>query len=423
MTLQAKTPFASAMLTFPRGPRDLAHRKAVIDVGKILECALFYDTVVVDADRPKWTSKEMERDANHVVTNPKDSFLLPESVELGGYNGTEKTEIVTYLNSMLDRRIIRRLKTIYQLETRLYSNINHPVIIVQPILAKMINYDEDGLSSHWIEQFNRHWLSHSGGLELVDQLEIILKDRHRSSLIAQNVLTTFLPNFPYTDDMYFFGERNDINVVSIYTNINLVKLASSLNEYYEYTYIYGGGNSACFILDKMNELIELSWKSSRSELAIWATSALEVCMKSYYADFIYKGRRSEVELFESTVLHNVKSIAESINSGQLNLNSFRSIYDESRKFRDWARKTEERELLQDYVDELNRVPWLDKLPSKGARFTVITALGLGLDFLGAGGIGSAAGIAAGALDTFILDKVYQGWRPSMFVSAVKSALA
>ena len=78
--------------------------------------------------------------------------------------------------------------------------------------------------------------------------------------------------------------------------------------------------------------------------------------------------------------------------------------------------------MQDYIDELGRVHWLEKLPSKTARFTMTTAVGVGLDLLGTGGIGTVAGIAAGVIDTFILDKIYHGWRPSMFVSKIKSAL-
>ena len=315
MAFAAKTPFAAALLTFPRRPSDFAHRRAVIDIGKILECALFYDTVVIDADRPKLASEASDRDPNYTITDP----LLPGYVEFGEYTGSEKNEMLTYVNGLVDRRIIRRLKTIFQLETRLYSNNNHPVIIVRPMIGKMVDYDEDDLSSHWIEQFNRHWLSKDGGIDLIDQLAVILKDKHRSSTIVQNILAAVLPTFRYSDNMYFFGERNDINVVSIYTNLNLEILAASLNERYEYTYIYGPGNAACFILDKMNELIELSWKSSQSELAIWSSSTVELCMKAYFAEFINRGRRNEIELFESTVLRNVKSISESINSGQLKL--------------------------------------------------------------------------------------------------------
>jgi hypothetical protein len=77
------------------------------------------------------------------------------------------------------------------------------VIIARPMIGKMVDYDEDELSSQWIEQFNKDWLSKDGGIVLIDQLAIILKDRHRSSTIVQKILAAVLPTFRYSDDMYF----------------------------------------------------------------------------------------------------------------------------------------------------------------------------------------------------------------------------
>jgi hypothetical protein len=421
LTFEVKTPFAAALLSFPRSLGDFAQRRAAINVGKILECALFYDTVFIDANRVKRTTETIETDGNDVVTNPEQTFLLPDHIEVAEYEGTEKKEILLYVNSLTDKDIVKSMKHNYSIEAHLYSNKTHPVVILSPIITRNVNYADDGLSRRWIEQSNK-FLTEEGDMILIEQIRGILENKSRFSLLAQSIIAKFIPDINCSKDMYFYGERNDLNIVSIYTNLNLKQMSNSLNAANGYSYIYGPGNSVCFILDKMIEIVELNWKSSLSDLAIWTNNAYESCILSYYSDFINYGRRSDIELFQSTILHNVKPIVEAINSGRLKLASYRDLYDESRKFRAWARQTDERVLVQDYIDKLSDVHWLQRLPSKTARFTIATAIGFGLDLMGSGGIGTMAGIAAGAIDTFMLDKLYEGWRPSMFVTKLKAAL-
>ncbi len=37
------------------------------------------------------------------------------------------------------------------------------------------------------------------------------------------------------------------------------------------------------------------------------------------------------------------------------------------------------------------------------------------DAIATGGVGTIAGVAIGALDTFYLDQLIQGWKPSQFI--------
>lgn len=55
------------------------------------------------------------------------------------------------------------------------------------------------------------------------------------------------------------------------------------------------------------------------------------------------------------------------------------------------------------------------LPKKLLRFGLISALSTGVGAIVAGSAGSIAGIGIGAADTFLVDKLLNGWNPRVFL--------
>jgi len=75
----------------------------------------------------------------------------------------------------------------------------------------------------------------------------------------------------------------------------------------------------------------------------------------------------------------------------------------------------EKVLNQNYISSCNEENIIDKLPSKIIRFGV---------FAGFGSIvHPAVGIALGVFDSFLLDKIIQGWKPSHFINDMNKMLA
>ena len=72
-------------------------------------------------------------------------------------------------------------------------------------------------------------------------------------------------------------------------------------------------------------------------------------------------------------------------------------------------------LLRTYYRDVTASSWVDKLPGKSLRFIFFTGAGILLDVAGTGGVGTAIGVAASAADTFLLDRMIQGWKPNQFV--------
>lgn len=112
--------------------------------------------------------------------------------------------------------------------------------------------------------------------------------------------------------------------------------------------------------------------------------------------------------FSSIVMPDTPSLAEAIDSGERSFDDFLNLLDKANRFKDWLKATNpDEDLLQTYIRDISSKGWIEKLPSKSIRY-VLT--------LGLGAVNPVAGIVAGLVDNFVIDKLLSGWRPNHFVS-------
>jgi len=151
-----------------------------------------------------------------------------------------------------------------------------------------------------------------------------------------------------------------------------------------------------------------------------ATSALNTeLMKIKFHDIYQRTAKGASELFQFNdfVLNNGHAIREVINSGDKNFEDFFKILDKADKFRNWLDKIDEdKSIIKEYYENVTSETWIDKLPSKGIRWSFFTGLGFAFDVLFAEGIGTALGLGLSLGDAFLLDKIVKGWRPNVFVN-------
>lgn len=125
---------------------------------------------------------------------------------------------------------------------------------------------------------------------------------------------------------------------------------------------------------------------------------------------------SQVQALQSFVFDGPTVLREAINSGDRSLKDFLPVLRNSDRFRKWLRdKPFDGDLVKQYFRDCTASTWVDQLPAKSIRFSIFTGLGLLIDSLGAGGAGTAVGIALGAGDTFLLDRMIGGWKPNQYV--------
>jgi hypothetical protein len=123
-----------------------------------------------------------------------------------------------------------------------------------------------------------------------------------------------------------------------------------------------------------------------------------------------------IAYFQDVALGDVPSLREVMTSRQRSFEELRPLLERAKHFRQWiSGKSPNGDLVRAYHKEVTKESWVDKLPARPVRFVLFTAAGLVIDAAGLGGVGTIAGIALNAADTFVLEKLARGWRPNQFV--------
>ncbi len=124
-------------------------------------------------------------------------------------------------------------------------------------------------------------------------------------------------------------------------------------------------------------------------------------------------RRSDINVdsrrqFIEVVLPDSPSLAEVIDSGERSFDEFLLLLDRAGRFKDWLKKVNPDEgLVRSYMRDISSEGWIQRLPAKSMRYILMHAL----DATNPG-----AGIVAGFMDNFVVDKLLSGWRPNHFIS-------
>jgi hypothetical protein len=129
----------------------------------------------------------------------------------------------------------------------------------------------------------------------------------------------------------------------------------------------------------------------------------------------------EVSRFQEYVLGDGKAIGEAVREGRQTLRDVQRLILHAGQFKGWLQQPDVgRDVLKAYVRELSSTHWFDELPTKIMRWFVFTGAGVVADALGSGGVGTAIGVTVSAADTFLLERILKGWRPTQFVSELRA---
>jgi hypothetical protein len=153
-----------------------------------------------------------------------------------------------------------------------------------------------------------------------------------------------------------------------------------------------------------------------SEIAIDDVNALII--RHHFGQLFQRLQPSHeaIASFQEFVFDDSRALAEAVRSGAHHLRELLPILPKAERFKKWLQtESAKQDVVRAYFREALERTWVEKLPAKSVRWFLFTAVGAGLDALGAGGLGTAAGIGLGAVDTFVLDRILQGWKPNQFV--------
>lgn len=158
--------------------------------------------------------------------------------------------------------------------------------------------------------------------------------------------------------------------------------------------------------------------SSRYLSEFITTPAASKIMRIKFANLLEKRFENarQIELFQEMHLGEARQIRNAINSGERSFDEFLEVLDKAQKFKKWLGDTNpDIGILTEYYKSTVSDTWVEKLPTKGARFVFFTGAGLLVDAVVPTGFGTASGVALGAADAFVIDKFLKGWRPNQFI--------
>lgn len=124
----------------------------------------------------------------------------------------------------------------------------------------------------------------------------------------------------------------------------------------------------------------------------------------------------EVRRFQDLVLGDSRALGDALLNGSRSFSEFLDLLHDAEKFRSWIKKADpDAGLVTNYLDELTRKTWLERLPAKSVRWSIFLGAGVILDATVTSGLGTAIGIVVSAADQFLLDRLLAGWKPNQFV--------
>jgi hypothetical protein len=312
-----------------------------------------------------------------------DGYVSVEERKCGYYSGGEHFKEALSMNKDFSSRTLdlidfgpscaieefNRYKQLYPVLTAI-TDLEITDSLVKTFFAKnnWKLYSEDFY-------FQVEWPNQKEFVDLITK-EQMLSDGNRSSIPIKLIVCTNIPDCPFNNGLHHDLLRTFINMLC----------------------------ALCHSADTQSDTEILSPLSPLTE-GIFATLNRRTSFR-------------QIELFQETILSEYKPIRDAVNCKELSFDSIAKIVnlEEHKRFRSWLNGLPaEKNLVEEYFNQISRLPLIANLPSKGIRFTFLTALGLTLDALGAGGFGTATGITLGAFDQFLIERLGKGWRPNAFI--------
>ncbi len=206
----------------------------------------------------------------------------------------------------------------------------------------------------------------------------------------------------------FRPSRQDGGRFTVETNIDFAMLNAKCGQ------VRGPLDPARLIAFLASAYSKLFLASARS--ADFETNPFDSILLSEQLNAALARRNQAADSFyqlQRVALGNGNAIADAINSGERSFRDLISILERAQKFRDWLRsESAQVDLVHKFYVKSTEDSWISKLPAKTFRWLIATTGGAAI----AGTTGLIAGAVVGALDTFLVDKVFGGWKPHHFVN-------
>lgn len=369
-----------------------------LDIGFLIDTILFYGKVIVIAHREEL----------NILFSSLGENLIKELISSGRLE-------IKFKGNILGSMIFPDGK--YSVDTFSSQDVTLDSILYK-IHRKKVNNSTRNLK--FSSEFSQIITPYNYGKEV---RENIVSDFNNVELLSKTLplyINSIVPNFELPEKTEIEIIKDDsfgpYDAYSLNSNIDLKelnKIHKQNKPEVEYDIDYSG-----FLL---------SMAESKGDIHLASDLDSELVTSELYSKFIEvelneliaKRAKSETELnlFKEYSLANCTSLGNAYVNGTLSEKELLRIFEKSNKFREWLSKIpEDGSLLGEYHKAVISKDLSDKLPTKTARFVIFEGIGITLDLLGAGGIGTAVATSLALGDTFLLDRIInRKWKPNQFI--------
>lgn len=375
--------------------QDKVNTKAPIDIGALVECMLFYEKTTVIANQA----------------------ILAQLIK---YFGVERLLV------LIDEGLLKILYT--ESFVGVFTNTKENVQYHDVIEASSPQHTyQDELRKICIDVTGRSGKGRRLASKIQDKIHvtkhdhIILEGARKAFLdqeyivaAAKVVIAEWVPEIGNASGILFRTDKT-AEGIRVETNLNFSTLNAAYHKRISPRHSsITPASILAHILDVEKELY-----FSSTNLSELASSSLSAKLAETKIDYILARTtksREALSNFTGFLFKDAKAIREAVNSGHVDLDELLKVLQKSQHFKKWIVNVRpEANLVQSYYEEVTKKTILDRLPGKSMRWALFTGLGLTADAVATGGIGTLAGVALGALDTFYIDKLISGWKPTQFI--------
>ncbi|SDD67373.1 hypothetical protein [Pedobacter soli] len=255
--------------------------------------------------------------------------------------------------------------------------------------------------------------------EIVDQIKSDFENEQLLKKLLPIYLTSQLPEFELPAQLEIGivkdGSFGPFDAFSLKTNLDIKNYNTMSKKVKGDTH---------FDFNYSGFLLALS--ESKGDIFIASHFESELVTTTLYSDFINQqfediiqrrtNSQENLDLFGEYVLADCHSIGDAFIQGIITPKDLIGLLEKADKFREWLAKVpEDKSFIGEYYKESTRETFVDKLPVKATRFMIFEGIGITLDVMGAGGVGTAIGTGLSLIDEFFLDKLIKGWKPNHFI--------
>lgn len=234
----------------------------------------------------------------------------------------------------------------------------------------------------------------------------ILDEQHLREAV-RTLLENLVPNCRLPENWTFKALPADGGGFYIITDLDLVAMNK---EYHKSVSPEHSSITPEYILSHVVEATLEAELAARYMSELVTNKEISDIIRVRLSSILQRRERSvaDIGLFQEVLLGEAHALREAITSGSRTFSDFLPVLERAARFKQWAADINpDEKLIKEYYASITKDSWISKLPTKLVRYLLTSAAGFAL--------GAVPGLAMGALDTFLVDRIFRGWRPNHFV--------